>query len=202
MKTIQNILLVMCFILSSVSFCQSQLSNSRNDEITAFIKKVIKDIEIPGAAIAIIKDNNVVYKNYIGKANLEYNIPVTDSSLFRLHSLSKVFVSVGVFQLVEQNKISLEDKISMYLFDLPNEWKAIKIKNLLSHSSGLPDMKEETNPSEEIATKNVYSKPIQFPVGERASYNQTNFWLLNRIIRKITNNSFSKSYNKSVWRKI
>lgn len=51
-------------------------------------------------------------------------------------------------------------------------------------------MREETNPSEEIALKNVYSKPIQFPIGERSRYNQTNFWLLNRIIRKITGSSF------------
>lgn len=185
-----KILLSAFLFISSISFSQSELSDSKNKEITSFINETMKDIGIPGAALAIIKDDKVIYKNYIGKSNLEYNIPVTESSLFRLHSLSKIFVSVSIFQLIEQNKISLEDKISKYLTDLPNSWKTIKIKNLLSHSSGLPDMREEINPSEEIALKNVYSKQIQFPIGERARYNQTNFWLLNRIIRKITKSSF------------
>ena len=188
--TQNNTLLVTFLLFPLISFSQSRLSDSKSEEITNYIKKTIKEIEIPGGAIAIIKDNKVVYKDYFGVSNLEYNIPVTDSSLFRLHSLSKIFVSVGIFQLIEQNKISLEDEISKYLTDLPDNWKAIKIKNLLSHSSGLPDMREEINPSEEIALKNVYSKPIQFPIGERARYNQTNFWLLNRIIRKITSSSF------------
>ncbi len=190
MIKIKKILLLTTLLFSSIAFSQSQISNSQNNEITGFIKNVMKDIEIPGVAIAIIKDDEVVYKNYIGKANLEYDIPVTESSLFRLHSLSKIFVSVGIFQLIEQNKISLEDNISKYISDIPSKWKNVKIKNLLSHSSGLPDMREEINPSEDIAKKNVYSKDLLFPVGERASYNQTNFWLLNRIIRKITGGNF------------
>lgn len=184
------IVLFLFFFTASVSFGQSQLSDSINNKITNYIEMTMNDIGIPGVAIAIIKDNEVVYKNYLGKANLEYQIPITESSSFRLHSLSKIFVSVAIFQLIEQNKISLDDKISVYLSDLPDEWKDVKIKNLLSHSSGLPDMREETDPSEEIAMKNVYQKQISFPVGERASYNQTNFWLLNRIIRKITKGTF------------
>jgi CubicO group peptidase (beta-lactamase class C family) len=190
MRKSKNILLFTVLFISVTAFCQVQLSDTKSEEISAFIEQAIKDLEIPGGAVAIIKNNEVIYKNYFGKGNLEYNIPVTNSSLFRLHSLSKIFVSVAVFQLIEQNKISLEDKISKYLKDLPDSWKAIKIKNLLSHSSGLPDMREETDPSEEIALKNVYGKEIQFPIGERARYNQTNFWLLNRIIREISGNSF------------
>jgi CubicO group peptidase (beta-lactamase class C family) len=184
------VLLFMTLLISSMSFGQTQLSDSENNKITTYIKKTMKEIGVPGVAVAIIKDNNVIYKNYFGKSNLEYNIPVTDSSLFRLHSLSKIFVSVGIFQLIEQNKISLEDKISNYLTDLPDNWKDVKIKNLLTHSSGLPDLRGETSLSEDIALRNIYKKQIEFPIGERASYNQTNFWLLNRIIRKITKSTF------------
>ena len=187
-------ILVIIFCSPSVVLCQ--VSSSQKSDITAYVKKTMQELEISGAAMAVVKNNQVVYKNYFGKANLEYDIPISESSLFRLHSLSKVFVSVGVFQLIEQGKIDLEDKISTYLSDLPNEWKNIQIKHLLTHSSGLPDMRDETNLSEEVAAKNVYQKEIQFPFGERASYNQTNFWLLNRIIRKITNGSFQDYISK------
>ena len=186
----KHIIFLSLLLISTITVSQAQLSESKQEAITSYIHKKMQEIEIPGVAVAILKDNKVIYKNYLGLGNLEYNIPVNKSSLFRLHSLSKVFVSVGVFQLIAQHKISLEDKIAKHLDDLPNDWKNIKIKHLLSHSSGLPDMREETNPSEEIAKKNVYAKKNQFPFGERASYNQTNFWLLNRIIRKVTKTDF------------
>lgn len=191
MKTLKTWLaLLVLFCLPSIVLCQNQLSDSQKNDITVFVEKTMQELEISGAAVAVVKNNQVVYENYFGKANLEYDIPISELSLFRLHSLSKVFVSVGIFQLIEQNKIALEDKISIYLSDLPDEWKSIQIKHLLSHSSGLPDIINEINLSEEVVTKNIYKKEIQFPFGERANYNQTNFWLLNRIIRKITDGSF------------
>ncbi len=116
----------------------------------------MEQIGIPGAAVAVIKNEEVVYKKYLGQASLEYDAAITNKSLFRLHSLSKIFVAVGVFQLIEEKKMALEDPISKYLTDLPLAWQAVKIKHLLSHSSGLPDMREETNPSEAIALKTVY----------------------------------------------
>ncbi|MBS9463824.1 serine hydrolase [Flagellimonas sp. 389] len=170
---------------------QSQLSDTTNNSIDSFVKETIDRLGIPGVAIAIIKDNKTIYKKYTGTSNLEYDIPLTKESLFRLHSLSKIFVSTGIFQLAEKNKISIEDPISKYLDDLPEEWKNIQVKNLLSHSSGLPEIIEDVNSPEEIAAKNVYKKELQFPVGNISNYNQTNFWLLNRIIRKITNMDFS-----------
>lgn len=176
--------------MSTLVFCQNPLTESQKNDITSFIEKTIQELEITGAAVAIVKDSQVVYKNYFGLSNLEHQIPVSESSLFRLHSLSKIFVSVGIFQLVEQQKIALDDKISTYLTDLPEEWKTIQIKHLLSHASGLPDMKTETSLEETITQKNIYSKNIRFPLGERADYNQTNFWLLNRIIRVVTQDSF------------
>ena len=191
MITAKRVLLpFLLLFVSLASHSQSELSDSKTQEITDFIIETMEEIGIPGAAVAVMKDDKVIYKNYIGKSNLEYNIPVTDSSSFRLHSLSKVFVAVGIFQLVEQNKISLEDEIFKYLPDVPEEWRAVKIKHLLTHSSGLPDMRDAKSTSEEAAKQGVYKKPVLFLVGERANYNQTNFWLLNRIIRKVTNGSF------------
>ena len=86
--------------MSTLVFCQNPLTESQKNDITSFIEKTIQELEITGAAVAIVKDSQVVYKNYFGLSNLEHQIPVSESSLFRLHSLSKIFVSVGIFQLV------------------------------------------------------------------------------------------------------
>ncbi len=187
-----SLFLIIALCLPAIVNCQSEILKSQKEEITTFIKEAMQDLEITGAAVAVIKDNNLVYKNYIGTADLEHNVPISDTSLFRLHSLSKIFVSVGIFQLIEQGEIALEDNISEHLSDLPKKWNGVKIKHLLSHSSGLPDMRDEKSRSEDVATKNIYGRDIQFPPGERASYNQTNFWLLNRLIREITNGSFER----------
>lgn len=182
------------FLLFSISplICQPSISESDKLEIDTYVDEALEKFGIPGVACAIIKKNKVVYKNYSGKANLEYNMPIAEESMFRLHSLSKIFVAVGIFQLVENNKIKLDDQISLYLEGLPEEWQSITIAHLLSHSSGLPDMREETNPSEEVAMDNVYKKKIQFEKGSMVSYNQTNFWLLNRIIRQVTSAGFEE----------
>ena len=65
---------------------------------------------------------------------------VNSSSMFRVYSTSKLISSVGVFQLIEKGKLSLEDNISKYLENLPKEWQNVKVKNLLTHSSGIPNV--------------------------------------------------------------
>lgn len=99
-----------------------------------------------------------------------------------------------MFQLIEKGKLSLEDPISKYLDNLPKEWKEIRIKNLLSHSSGLPNiiMFEDikiTFPFEEKLAI-LSQKPMEFATGNEYNYNQTNYLFLAKIIEKITGLTF------------
>ncbi|KAB1154215.1 beta-lactamase family protein [Tenacibaculum aiptasiae] len=190
----QALIFSFCLLAIFTVYSQSNhLAQKREIAIDNYINEVTKKYGITGTAVAILKDGKVIYKKYQGKSNLEYNIPISEQSLFRMHSLSKIFVSVGIFQLIEKNKISLEDKISKYLEDLPQSWKHIKIKHLLSHSSGLPDVIElESNSDEKAIAEIIYKKEKRFKPGDKADYNQTNFWLLNRIIRKISKRDFKE----------
>lgn len=159
-------------------------------EVDKYINLVQKRYGIPGISIAIIQNDQVVYRKNIGKANIEHNVPLTDRSIFRVYSLTKLSVSVAIFKLIEQEKISLNDPLSKYLSDLPLSWQTIQIKHLLTHSSGLPDMApfiEFESLNEQQAREKVFSQPLRFDVGIRYEYNQTGFWLLKRIIEKITN---------------
>jgi len=126
-------------------------------------------------------------KNY-GYANLEHQVPVNDQSIFRVYSITKIVISVGIFQLIEQGKLSLEDKISKYVSGLPKDWQDIQIKHLLSHSSGIPDMApipKFQDLTEQQAKEKVFAQACKFTPGERYDYNQTGFWLLKRVIEKI-----------------
>ncbi|MDT7833405.1 serine hydrolase [Flavobacteriaceae bacterium S356] len=185
--------LLLCIIASSCGKVSPvPLSNKQKEKIDSYIKHLQKRHEIPGVSLAIIKDEEVLYKETFGKANIEHNSSVLDQSIFRVYSLTKPIVAVAVFQLIEKEKLSLEDAIGKYVPDLPLSWNTIKIKHLLTHSSGIPDM-APYNRMEKLTEKEakelVFSKEKLFDPGEKYAYNQTNFWLLQLIIEKVSGES-------------
>ena len=93
----------------------------------------------PGAAIAVIKDGAVVYKRGYGSANLEYNIPITPSTVFHVASVSKQFTAFAIALLANQGKLSLDDDIRKHLPEVPDFGKKITIRHLIHHTSGLRD---------------------------------------------------------------
>ncbi len=170
----------------TVFTANSQVSDK---EIDHYITKVMQRNEIPGAAVAVIRGEGVVFEKYYGFAHLETKEPINENTLFKLHSLSKVFVATAIFQLIDANRLSLSDPINKYIEGLPKAWQNVQIRNLLSHSSGLPDMVKHEAATESEHRNKVFADQIEFAPGERFSYNQTNFWLLNRIIAKVSGSS-------------
>ncbi|WP_394747390.1 serine hydrolase [Spongiimicrobium salis] len=184
----KQIVTLLIFLMgNSLTFGQSL-----EQQIDDYMDISMQRYEIPGAAVAVIQDGKTIHKKYYGMADVEKQEPVTAHTRFKLHSLSKVFVSTAIFQLIENGKLSLEDEIGSYMNELPETWKGIKIKHLLSHSSGLPDMIFFDADSEEEHKTKVFSEPIAFSAGDRFKYNQTNFWLLNRIIAKVSGSSLEQ----------
>ncbi|MFK7922363.1 MAG: serine hydrolase [Bacteroidia bacterium] len=175
------LLLVLCF--SS----QAQVSS----EIDAYVKQIMQRHGIPGIAVAVVQKDKVVHQNYYGLANIEHNVPVKTHSSFRLHSLSKIFVTTGLFKLIEQGKIRLEDPISQYFTDLPSTWQKVEIRHLLTHSSGLADIAYVDAKTEPEAKALVFAQDILFAPGERFHYNQSNYWLINRIIEQLSGTTFA-----------
>ena len=132
-------ILSLCFVVCSISsFCQTK--NELKKKIDNYIKEVIEINQIPRLAVAVIKKEKIIYEKYYGKGSIEENTNVNTKSIFRLYSTTKLISAIAVFPLIERNQITLEDKISKYLDNLPKEWQDVKIKNLLTHSSGLPDI--------------------------------------------------------------
>ena len=168
----------------------AQNYDSLHNSIDSYVNAVMERYGVPGAALAVVKDGELLYQNYYKIANIEFDVPVDSTVLFQLSSLTKIFTSVAVFQLVEKQKILLEDNISAYLDDLPASWKTVKIKHLLSHTSGLPEITVYDKLPEDIAESKVYLDSVQFVPGERSRYTNTNFWLLKRIIEKVSNQRF------------
>lgn len=152
------------------------------------IQRTMKELRIPGLQIAVIQDGRVVLSESHGLANVENNIPATRTTLFPINSATKTVTGVAIMQLVEAGLVDLDAPISRYLDDLPVAWQGILVRQLLGHTSGLPDIVDQKGliggMNERDAWKAVKALPTQAPAGDKYSYNQTNYGLIAQIIAK------------------
>ncbi|MGZ5189956.1 MAG: serine hydrolase domain-containing protein [Flavisolibacter sp.] len=171
---------------------------SQSDSIDAFIKAEMKERKIPGLQLAIVKNGKIVKTANYGIANVQDSIPVSDKTLFTINSITKAFTGVAIVQLAEAGKLNLSSPVSEYLSDLPEAWNKVTILQLLSHTSGIPDIVDEEesiliSPFGEAASwKQVQTMPMDFKPGEQFRYNQTNYLLIGRIIDKLSGMPFSE----------
>jgi CubicO group peptidase (beta-lactamase class C family) len=156
------------------------------------IQAYLKQNNIPGCAIAVASRGKIIYHREYGMANVELAVPVTDRTVFEIGSISKQFVSAAAMLLVEEGKLDLDDPIHRYLPDLPSEWLGVTMRQLLTHTSGIPDY-------EEIRTYDVYrfrltpeeviqiahSRPMDFAPGTGWYYSNTGYFLASMIVERI-----------------
>ncbi|MEL6897609.1 MAG: serine hydrolase domain-containing protein, partial [Planctomycetota bacterium] len=98
--------------------------------LDAYIQRRQSEYGNPGVALAVLRNGQVLHKKYYGFANLEHRVVVSESTSFRLFSLTKPFISVGVFQLMESGKLKIDQPISDFLHDLPPAWRRVEIQHL------------------------------------------------------------------------
>lgn len=157
-----------------------------NEQTRQLILRTMKERRIPGLQVAVIKDDRLVLSENYGFANVENRVPVTGQTLFPLNSGTKSFTGVAMMQLAEAGLVNLDAPVSLYLEDLPKAWRQIRVRQLLAHTSGLPDIVDQPGPvagaTEAGMWKAVKQQALEAPVGERFSYNQTNYGLLAQII--------------------
>jgi CubicO group peptidase (beta-lactamase class C family) len=170
---------------------QSPAARTEQD-IAAFLRSEMQERQIPGLQLAVIQNGKVVLKRNFGLASLQYQVPVTDASLFSINSATKAFAGVAVMQLVQQGKIDLAAPIGQYLTGLPSAWQAVTVTQLLNHTSGLPDVLDQRSgklvgpqPDDaDAAWTAVQALPVEAPPGQRYRYNQTNYVLLAQLIER------------------
>ena len=187
------------FILTGILLCYSAFAQESG--IDKFLKDRMRERNIPGLQLAVVRNGEIVKLGNYGLANVQDSIPVTTKSVFTLNSITKAFVGVAIMQLVEAGKLDLSKPASTYLQDLPEAWKTVTTRQLLSHTSGIPDIVDEdvnliSPEGEEASWKKVQTLPVDFKPGERFRYNQTNYLLLGRIIDTLSGMPFAEFITK------
>lgn len=189
--------------------CQSQHRNEKlRKEVDSILDREFQKNEL-GGSILILKGENVVYQRNDGYADLETKEPITSNTNFNLGSISKTFVANGILILQERGLLSIEDSIYKYFEDFHNEEiaKSVKIKHLLSHTSGLPDIRAVrdnydfylTAKDEENFAPIKKVDSLNFLSGEKYEYSNPSFNGLALIIEKVTGERWQDFIIKNIF---
>jgi D-alanyl-D-alanine carboxypeptidase len=173
-------------ILALLVLAPAAIADKVDDLVAAEMQKQ----HIPGLSIAIVKDGKVIKAKGYGLANIETNTPASPETVYKIASVSKQFIATGIMLLVQDGKLSIEDKISKYLEGTPPTWKEITIRHLLTHTSGIPREAPgfdplKIQPNADVI-KTSYPLPLRFTPGEKWEYCNVGYFALAEIIRKVS----------------
>ncbi|MDQ1410378.1 MAG: hypothetical protein QOJ41_2113, partial [Acidobacteriaceae bacterium] len=104
--------------------------------IDRYVDAEMRREHIAGIAVGIYSRGKILLAKGYGLANIELNVPVKAETVFQSGSVGKQFTSAAIMMLVEEGKIGLDDSIVKYFPNAPQTWQTIRVKNLLSHTSG------------------------------------------------------------------
>jgi CubicO group peptidase (beta-lactamase class C family) len=197
--------LTICF-LATVS--SAQQINKADHAAAAKINRVVNEQmlanKIPGVSLAVLRKGKIVLLKSYGLANVEHQVPVKPETIFQSGSIGKQFTAAAVMILVQENKLSLDDKVSKYFADLPATWNDITVWHLLTHTSGLGDYPPE------IALKRDYTEdeflaafkkaPLDFQPGTSWNYSNVGYVTLGILIGKITGKFYADFVKEKLFR--
>jgi CubicO group peptidase (beta-lactamase class C family) len=181
---------------------RAQNSGSSDDENSAkadaYVNGEMRAEKIPGLALAIVRDGKIVKSQGYGLANIELDVAVKPETIFQTGSVGKQFTATAVMMLVEEGKIHLDHPIGKYLPDSPASWNNVTVRNLLTHTSGVPDYESDSlakkgaafiNLRNDYTEDELFAKfsglPLDFPPGSKWSYSNSGYVLLGILIHKV-----------------
>lgn len=170
--------------------------SSAADPIDDFLSAEMKSRRIPGAALAVVREGELIKSGAYGFANLELAVPVRPDTVFEIGSVTKQLTAAGIMLLVQDGRLSVDDHISQHLKETPTHWERVTIRHLLTHTSGI---KSYTGLSGFEFTRRLTQRqfieaigthPLQFSPGEKWVYSNTGYNLLGFIIENVSGKSF------------
>ena len=156
----------------------------------------------PGAALAVVRDGTIIYERGYGMASLEDGLVMTPQKVFDIGSTSKQFTAACMAMLIREGKVGLSDDIRKHLPEMPDYGKVITVDHLLHHTSGLRDYNallelsgfraDADCPTVEEAYEVICrQKRLNYLPGAEYSYTNTGFFLLSRIVEKVSGKSLN-----------
>ena len=173
------------------------------DELLVAINVVLEETNTPGVALAIVNQDGTEYVGALGKADVEHDIDADADTLFRIGSTSKMFVALSVLQLVEDGRLSLDDRLADLApeVEFENPWEEthpVRVVHLLEHTTGWDDIHlpqyahNDPTPAtlKEAIDFHPHSRKSRWQPGTRSSYCNAGPPIAAYVVQKITGQDF------------
>jgi CubicO group peptidase (beta-lactamase class C family) len=185
-------------------------SDEELQKIDSYVLRQMKDLDIPGVAIGIVRGDQVVYMQGYGVAD-DTGRAMTPDTPFLIASLSKSITALGVMQMVEEGKINLDAPVQTYLpwFQVADEEvsSTITVRHLLHQTSGFDERESyvrnlNTNPSVDALEKSIRAlntSGLNFTPGEAFEYTNTNYDILGLLIQTVSGQSYEEYIEENIF---
>ena len=178
-------------------------------ELVARIKAYLTPFAETGnlsGVVLVARHGRVLMRESYGMANYELNVPNSPLTRFHIASVSKVFTAAAILQLQEQGRLNVGDRVSRFVPDFPRG-NEISLDNLLTHSSGIPDINDledyDTFARSPHTVEQLIAKfaglPLEFAPGSKPRYSNSNYILLALILEKVSDESYENYLRKHIF---
>jgi len=181
-------------------------TNDVRQKLDSLLMRINKRNDFNGA-ILVAKNEKILYSSHVGFADFKKKALLHEESVFQLASVSKQFTAAAIMLLKERNKIRLTDTVNAYFPDFP--FKNVTIKNLLNHTSGLPqyfwvaehEWKQKKAPTNSEMMEFLESSNAKryFKPGRNFDYSNTGYFVLASIVEKVSGTSFSSFLKSNIF---
>lgn len=188
----------------TLAFAPAAIAQDAAKRVDEFIAGEMERQKIPGVSLAVVKDGKPLIVKGYGFANIEHQVPVKPETIFQSGSVGKQFTAMAVMMLVEEGKISLDEKIGKYLGEVPPSWANVTVRHLLTHTGGLTDYPQDfdfrKDYTEEELLKRAKEVPTDFAPGEKWQYSNLGFVTLGIIIHKVSGKFYGDFLQERVFK--
>jgi CubicO group peptidase (beta-lactamase class C family) len=165
------------------------------ESLDRYVTQQLRDRHIASAGVAVVQGNKVLVQKGYGWADLERPLKATPETLYQIGSLTKPFTALAVLLLAEEGKIRLDEPVSYHLPELPQECRAITVRQLLTHTSGINrDLRADNldDYGEDEFWRRLMRTPMTSQPGEKWEYSNTGYILLGKLIEAVTGQSYGE----------
>jgi CubicO group peptidase (beta-lactamase class C family) len=209
-KGLFAVVLALALHLAPVGPAATQERGDARAHLVAGLFAALDRSESPGAAVAVVRNGEVLLTEGYGLASLEHRVPITSTTVFDLASLSKQFTGLAIAMLVEDGRIRLDDDIRHYIPEVPDFGHTITIGHLVHHTSGLRDwpgtlalggMRFDDVISFDQILRMVYNQQdLNFEPGSEYVYSNTGYNLMAELVSRVTGRTFRDWMDEHVFR--
>ncbi len=206
-QQITPLILILFFLLLSIIPTYPQVDPLH--KLDPYVEKAMKDWQVPGLAISIVKDDSLIFAKGYGVRELGQEDKVDEHTIFAVASNTKAFTAALLGMLVDEGKINWDDHVVDYMRDFqmydPYVTREIRIRDLLTHRSGLPTFGGDhlwigsTRSRDEIISRIRYLKPT-LPFRTKFQYQNLMFLVAGELIPKLTEQSWDDAINERIFK--